>query len=86
MRSSRIGGWWVSGGLLFALSGSYQPAWILNRVALVTAFVALDLSPRMHPQQRHSRGWVATIRNAREAICDIQADTPSRTDDRIRHR
>jgi hypothetical protein len=39
--------------LLFDLSGSYQPAWILNRVAIVTAFVALDLSPRMHPQQRH---------------------------------
>jgi hypothetical protein len=74
------------GGFLFDLSGSYQPAWILSLVAIVTAFVSLDLAPRMHPQQRHSRSWVATIRNAREAICDIQADTPSLTDDRIRHR
>jgi hypothetical protein len=53
MRSSRNGGWWVSGGFLFDLSGSYQPAWILSLVAVVTAFVALDLAPRMHPQQRH---------------------------------
>jgi len=41
------------GGFLFDLSGSYEPAWILSLVATVTAFVALDLAPRMHPQQRH---------------------------------
>jgi cyanate permease len=41
------------GGFLFDLSGSYQPAWILSLVAVVTAFVALDLAPRTHPQQRH---------------------------------
>jgi MFS family permease len=41
------------GGFLFDLSGSYQPAWILSLVATVTAFVALDLAPRMHPQRRH---------------------------------
>ena len=41
------------GGFLFDLSGSYQPVWILSLVATVTAFVALDLAPRMHPRQRH---------------------------------
>jgi MFS family permease len=43
-------------GFLFDLSGSYQPAWILSLVAgVVTAFVALDLAPPIHPrQQRHA--------------------------------
>jgi len=46
-----IGGY--LGGFLFDLSGSYQPAWILSLVAgVVTAFVALDLAPPMHPRQR----------------------------------
>jgi MFS family permease len=41
------------GGFLFDLSGSYQPAWILSLVAgIVTAFVALDLAPPIHPRQR----------------------------------
>jgi len=41
------------GGLLYDLSGSYQPAWILSLVAgVVTAFVALDLAPPIHPRQR----------------------------------
>jgi len=41
------------GGFLFDLSGSYQPAWILSLVAgVVTAFVALDLAPPIHPRQR----------------------------------
>jgi MFS family permease len=47
-----IGGY--LGGFLFDFSGSYQPAWILSLVAgVVTAFVALDLAPPMHPRQRH---------------------------------
>jgi hypothetical protein len=45
MRSSLNGGWWDLGGFLFDLSGSYQPAWILSLVAIVTAFVSLDLIP-----------------------------------------
>jgi MFS family permease len=41
------------GGFLFDLSGSYQPAWMLSLVAgVVTAFVALDLAPPIHPRQR----------------------------------
>jgi MFS family permease len=41
------------GGFLFDLSGSYQPAWVLSLVAgIVTAFVALDLAPPIHPRQR----------------------------------
>lgn len=41
------------GGFMFDLSGSYQPAWILALVAgVVTAFVALDLAPPVHPKQR----------------------------------
>jgi MFS family permease len=41
------------GGVLFDITGSYQPAWILSLVAgVVTAFVALDLAPPVHPRQR----------------------------------
>jgi MFS family permease len=41
------------GGFLFDLSGSYQPAWMLSLVAgVVTAFVALDLAPPVHPRQK----------------------------------
>ena len=36
--------------------------------------------------ERHLRSWVASIHNAREAIREIQDETPSLTDDRIRHR
>ncbi len=46
-------------GFLFDLSGSYQPAWILSLVAgIVTAFVALDLAPPIHPRQRQTEGEV----------------------------
>jgi hypothetical protein len=42
------------GGFLFDLSSSYQPAWMLSLVAgIVTAFVAFDLAPPVHPRQRH---------------------------------
>jgi hypothetical protein len=34
--------------------------------------------------ERRSYGWVATIYNAREEIADIQAETPSLTDDVIK--
>ncbi|PYT09925.1 MAG: DUF29 domain-containing protein [Acidobacteria bacterium] len=34
--------------------------------------------------ERRSYGWVATIYNAREEIADIQAETPSLTDDEIK--
>lgn len=44
------------GGLLYDLSGSYQSAWILSLVAgIVTAFMALDLAPPLHPRQRRER-------------------------------
>lgn len=33
-----------------------------------------------------SRSWVATISNAREAIRELQEDTPSLTDERVRQR
>jgi len=36
--------------------------------------------------ERRSRSWVAIIHNAREAIRELQEDTPSLTDDRIRQR
>jgi MFS family permease len=46
-----VGGY--MGGLIYDLSGSYQPAWILSLVAgVVTAFMALDLAPPLHPRQR----------------------------------
>jgi MFS family permease len=42
-------------GLLFDLSGSYQPAWILSLVAgVVTGFVALDLVPPLHPREQRA--------------------------------
>jgi cyanate permease len=44
-------------GFLFDLSGSYQPAWLLSLVAgIVTAFVALDLAPPVHPRQWRQAG------------------------------
>ena len=44
------------GGFLFDLSDSDQPAWMLSLVAgIVTAFVALDLAPPVHPRQQHQR-------------------------------
>jgi hypothetical protein len=51
---SRQFGW--SAGAISFLSGSYQPAWMLSLVAgIVTAFVALDLAPPVHPRQRRQR-------------------------------
>jgi MFS family permease len=43
------------GGLLFDLSGSYQPAWVLSLGAgLFTGILALHLAPPLHPRQgRH---------------------------------
>jgi hypothetical protein len=40
---------------------------------------------KVQPEQR-SRSWVGTIYNAREAIRELQEDTPSLTDHRIHHR
>ncbi len=42
-------------GLLFDLSGSYQPAWILSLVSgVVTGFLALDLVPPIHPRDQRA--------------------------------
>jgi cyanate permease len=51
------------GGFLFDLSASYQPAWILSLVAgIVTAFVALDLAPPIHPrQQQQTEGEMVAL-------------------------
>jgi NAD-specific glutamate dehydrogenase len=67
--------------LIDALSRADQRALEHHLIRLMQHIIKWKTQP-----ERHSRSWVATINNAREAIREIQEDTPSLTDDRIRQR
>ena len=67
--------------LIDALSRADQRAMEHHLVRLMQHIIKWKVQP-----ERRSRSWVATIHNAREAIRELQEDTPSLTDDRIRHR
>jgi hypothetical protein len=69
------------GGLVEALSRADRGALAHHLVRLMQHIIKWKVQP-----ERRSRSWVATIHNAREAIRELQEDTPSLTDDRIRHR
>lgn len=67
--------------LIDALSRADQRALEHHLVRLMQHIIKWKVQP-----ERRSRSWIATICNAREAIREIQEDTPSLTDDRIRPR
>ena len=67
--------------LIDALSRADQRALEHHLIRLMQHVIKWKAQP-----ERRSRSWAATIRNAREAIREIQEDTPSLTDERIRHR
>jgi hypothetical protein len=67
--------------LIDALSRSDRRALEQHLIRLMQHIIKWKAQP-----ERRSRSWVATIRNAREAIREIQEDTPSLTEDRIRQR
>jgi predicted phage tail protein len=67
--------------LIDALSRADQRALAQHLIRLMQPIIMWKAQPK-----RRSRRWVATIRNAREAIHEIQEDTPSLTDERIRQR
>jgi Domain of unknown function DUF29 len=67
--------------LIDALSRADQRALEQHLIRLMQHIIKWKVQP-----ERRSRSWVASIHNAREAIREIQDDTPSLTDDRIRHR
>jgi hypothetical protein len=68
-------------GLIDALSGADQRALEHHLIRLMQHIIKWKVQP-----ERRSRSWVAIIHNAREAIRELQEDTPSLTDDRIRQR
>jgi hypothetical protein len=67
--------------LIDALSRADQRALEHHLIRLMQHIIQWKVQP-----ERRSRSWIATISNAREAIHEIQEDTPSLTDDRIRQR
>jgi hypothetical protein len=67
--------------LIDALSHADQRALEHHLIRLMQHIIKWKVQP-----ERRSRSWVAIIHNAREAIRELQEDTPSLTDDRIRHR
>lgn len=67
--------------LIDALSGADQRALEHHLIRLMQHIIKWKVQP-----ERRSRSWVAIIHTAREAIRELQEDTPSLTDDRIRHR
>jgi Domain of unknown function DUF29 len=67
--------------LIDALSRADQRALEHHLVRLMQHIIKWRVQP-----ERRSRSWVATIHNAREAIRELQEDTPSLTDERIRQR
>ena len=62
-----------------ALSRADQRALEQHLIRLMQLIIKWKAQP-----ERRSRSWVAIIRHAREAVREIQEDTPSLTDHRIR--
>lgn len=62
--------------LIDALGRSEKRALKSHLVCLMSHIIKWKTQP-----ERRSFGWVATIYNARDEITDIQAETPSLTDD-----
>ena len=67
--------------LIDALSRADQRALDHHLIRLMQHIIKWQAQP-----ERRSRSWVATINNAREAIRELQEDTPSLTDERVRQR
>ena len=67
--------------LIDALSRADQRALEQYLIRLMQHIIKWKVQP-----ERRSRSWVATINNAREAIRELQEDTPSLTDERVRQR
>ena len=67
--------------LIDALSRADQRALEHYLIRLMQHIIKWQAQP-----ERRSRSWVATIQNAREAIRELQEDTPSLTDERLRQR
>jgi hypothetical protein len=65
--------------LIDALSRSDRRALESHLVRLMQHIITWRVQP-----DKRSRSWQSTIANAREAIAEIQEDTPSLTDDVIR--
>ncbi|MEK6287916.1 MAG: DUF29 domain-containing protein [Acidobacteriota bacterium] len=65
--------------LIDALGRSEKRALKSQLIRLMAHIIKWKTQP-----ERRSYGWVATIYNAREEIADIQAETPSLTDDVIK--
>jgi hypothetical protein len=66
-------------GLIDALSRSERRALESHLVRLMQHIIKWRIQP-----DKRSRSWQSTIANTREAIAEIQEDTPSLTDDAIR--
>ena len=64
--------------LIEALGRSEQRALKAQLIRLMAHIIKWQTQP-----ERRSRSWIATIYNARDEIRDIQAETPSLTDDVI---
>jgi hypothetical protein len=67
--------------LIDALSRADQRALEHHLIRLMQHIIKWKAQP-----DRRSRSWMATINNAREAIRELQEDTPSLTDERVRQR
>jgi hypothetical protein len=67
--------------LIDALSRADQRALEHHLIRLMQHIIKWKAQP-----ERRSRSWMATINNAREAIRELQEDTPSLTDERVRQR
>ena len=67
--------------LIDALSRADQRALEHHLIRLMQHIIKWKAQPG-----RRTRSWVATIHNAREAIRELQEDTPSLTDERLLQR